>query len=108
MARGLLPGQRRGLTRERTKVLLSALARRFAPWHSGASRIREEKMRYKIKAPDKASYENLKAALQSRIQIKVDLPHRLMMSIDDPSDEEKELIKSYGASLTEAIKFGIG
>jgi hypothetical protein len=65
-------------------------------------------MRYKIKAPDQDSYERLKRELEGRLQIKVDLPKRRMISVDDLSDYDKRIIEDYGASLSIAHKYGLG
>jgi hypothetical protein len=65
-------------------------------------------MRYKIQARDRGSYESLKNELQTRVQIKVDLPRRFMLSVDGLSDNDKQLIRNYGATFSEAIKFKMG
>lgn len=65
-------------------------------------------MRYKIKAPDQRAYDSLKHELETHVQIKIDSPHRLMMSVDDLSDSDKQVIKNHGAKLSRAVKFEIG
>jgi hypothetical protein len=55
-------------------------------------------MRYKIKAPNQKAYDEIKAALAGRV--KVDLPRRLMVSVEGLTPDDEKLVEKHGASFS--------
>ena len=54
-------------------------------------------MLYRIKAPDRGTYEELKAALKG-VKIEVDLPRYLTIAVEDLGEKEKKVVLRMGGT----------